>query len=169
MVMDCSMSGILTQAGQLLFMGIPLTWWFPVNNSWKIKGNLSILCLVLSNSHNYFQNKTKQGSLDVLATFKVLPNCIFPTAAREGPCADEPHLFSRSYFTSSRHIKWNIWEKILFSHVFCHFHYISLIFVLTYRSVPAQTLWMYFCGVFWGGEMPQDNNRDVSNILILPE
>lgn len=60
-------------------MGIPLTWWFPVNNSWKIKGNLFIFCLVLSNNHNYFLNKTTQRPLDVLVTFKALPNYIFPT------------------------------------------------------------------------------------------
>lgn len=115
---------VLTQAGLHLFMGISLTWWFPVNKSWKIKGNLSILCLVLSNNHNYFQNKTKQRPLEFSVTFKALPNYIFPTTIsrqqKKPPCvcAEGPYLSSRPYFTSSRHIKWNIWEKNFFSHVF---------------------------------------------------
>lgn len=82
---------VLTQAGLHLFMGISLTWWFPVNKSWKIKGNLSILCLVLSNNHNYFQNKTKQRPLEFSVTFKALPNYIFPTTISRQQ--KKPHVF----------------------------------------------------------------------------
>lgn len=157
-------------------MGISLTWWFPVNKSRKIKGNLSILCLVLSNNHNYFQNKTKQRPLEFLVTFKALPNYIFPTTIsrqqKKPPrvCAEGPYLSSRPCFTSSRHIKWNIWEKNFFSHgFFFHYHDASLMFALTCRSMPAETLWMHFCEAFWGEKMPQDNHRDVPNTLNLPK
>lgn len=156
-------------------MGISLTWQFPVNKSWKIKGNPFILCLVLSNNHNCFQNKTKLRPLDALVTFKALPNYIFPTTMSRQQ--EKSHVFvlmshthpqgpaSPLPGTSSGIFERKIYFLMFFVTIFT-FH---SFFALTCRSVPAQTLWMYFCGAFWGEKMPQDNNRDVSNTLNLPE
>lgn len=138
---------VLTQAGLHLFMGISLTWWFPVNKSWKIKGNLSILCLVLSNNHNYFQNKTKQRPLEFSVTFKALPNYIFPTTIsrqqKKNPtclCWGAILILKALLHLFQVHQVEYLREKFLFSCFFFHYHDTSFMFALTCRSVPARTL-----------------------------
>lgn len=156
-------------------MGISLTWWFPVNICWKIKWNLFILCLVLPNNHNYFQNKTKHRPLDILVTFKALPNPIFPATISKQE--EKNHVFVLMSHTDPQGpaspllgTPSGIFDsKTSFLMFFVTIITFNSFFALTCLPVPAQTLWMYFCEAFWGEKVPQDNKREVSNILNLPE